>query len=98
MIGHSVVQQVGDRGHGCGEGEAREKTETILRIEDVTALNNSKIPSLSGLSLELRKGEIVGITGVDGNSQQDCGSYIRSKEGRKRTYNYGWALTRKSIS
>jgi simple sugar transport system ATP-binding protein len=76
MMGRSVVQQVGDNGHGCGEGEAREKTETILRIEDVTALNNSKIPSLSGLSLELRKGEIIGIAGVDGNGQSELAEVI----------------------
>lgn len=76
MMGRSVVQQVGENGLGCGEGEAREKTETILRIEDVTALNNSKIPSLSGLSLELRKGEIMGIAGVDGNGQSELAEVI----------------------
>jgi simple sugar transport system ATP-binding protein len=76
MIGRSVVQQVGNRGHSCGEGEAREKTETVLRIEDVTALNISKIPSLRGLSLELRKAEIMGIAGVDGNGQSELAEVI----------------------
>jgi general nucleoside transport system ATP-binding protein len=74
MMGRPVVQQVDDRGYGCGE--AGEKTETILRIEDVTALNNSKIPSLSGLSLELRKAEIMGIAGVDGNGQSELAEVI----------------------
>jgi general nucleoside transport system ATP-binding protein len=76
MMGHSVVQQTGDRGHGCVEEEAGEKKETILRVEDVTALNNSKIPSLRGLSLELRRGEIMGIAGVDGNGQTELAEVI----------------------
>jgi ABC-type uncharacterized transport system ATPase subunit len=74
MMGRSAVQQVADSGHGYGE--AGEKTETILRIEDVTALNNSKIPSLRGLSLELRKAEIMGIAGVDGNGQSELAEVI----------------------
>jgi simple sugar transport system ATP-binding protein len=73
MMGRSVVQQVSDRRHGC---EAGKKTETILRIEDVIALNNSKTPSLRGLSLELRKAEIMGIAGVDGNGQTELAEVI----------------------
>jgi ABC-type uncharacterized transport system ATPase subunit len=74
MMERSVVRPVGERRHGCGE--AGEKTETILRILDVTALNNSKVPSLKGLSLELRKAEIMGIAGVDGNGQSELGEVI----------------------
>lgn len=73
MMGRSVVQQVGDRRHRC---EAGEKTETILRIQDATALSNSKIPSLRGLSLELREAEIMGIAGVDGNGQSELAEVI----------------------
>jgi simple sugar transport system ATP-binding protein len=73
MMGRSVFQQVGDRRHGC---EAGKKTETILRIEDIIALNNSKTASLRGLSLELRKAEIMGIAGVDGNGQTELAEVI----------------------
>jgi len=75
MMGGSLVhQQVGGVSSG---GRAREEeTETILRIKDLTALNNSQIPFLKGLSLELRKGEILGIAGVDGNGQSELAGVI----------------------
>ncbi|WP_310944242.1 ABC transporter ATP-binding protein [Paenibacillus doosanensis] len=45
--------------------------EAILKLHRVTALDNRGIPALKQLSLELRRGEILGIAGVEGNGQRE---------------------------
>ncbi len=43
--------------------------EVILRMENLSVLNNRKLKGLKNFSLEVRSGEIVGIAGVEGNGQ-----------------------------
>ena len=43
----------------------------VLRIEDLTVIGAKGTPAVSGLSLEVRSGEVVGIAGVDGNGQSE---------------------------
>ena len=43
----------------------------ILRVDNIYALNKRKLPALSGLSLNVHAGEVVGIAGVDGNGQTE---------------------------
>jgi ABC-type uncharacterized transport system ATPase subunit len=81
MVGRSVVQQIsGQRGGGGTESEVvaaqAKKSQAVLDIKNVSALNNSKILFLKDLSLELRKGEILGIAGVDGNGQSELAEVI----------------------
>ncbi len=45
--------------------------EVILRMENVTVLNNRKVKGLKNFSLEVHSGEIVGIAGVEGNGQAE---------------------------
>lgn len=45
--------------------------ETVLKIDGVSAKNNRKIMALKNFSIEVRRGEIVGIAGVDGNGQSE---------------------------
>jgi ABC-type uncharacterized transport systems, ATPase components len=45
--------------------------ETILEIDDLTAYDDRGCPALKGLSLEVRRGEILGIAGVEGNGQRE---------------------------
>jgi simple sugar transport system ATP-binding protein len=45
--------------------------ETILELKDVTACDDRGVQVLKGLSLEVRKGEILGIAGVEGNGQRE---------------------------
>ncbi|HEY9385746.1 MAG TPA: ABC transporter ATP-binding protein [Nitrososphaeraceae archaeon] len=73
MVGRPVIHQ-SDKG---GELKStREKMQTILEIRQVYALNNSNVPALKDLSLDLRKGEILGIAGVDGNGQSELAEVI----------------------
>ncbi len=51
--------------------EDREPGQTAFRIQDLHVKDNRGIPAVNGLSLELRKGEILGIAGVDGNGQSE---------------------------
>lgn len=43
--------------------------EIVLEIENLNVLNNRDLPILNNLSLNVRRGEILGIAGVDGNGQ-----------------------------
>ncbi len=45
--------------------------EEVLKLENVSVKNNKKCLGLKNFSLEVRKGEIVGIAGVEGNGQTE---------------------------
>jgi simple sugar transport system ATP-binding protein len=58
---------------------SREKTEygeVVLEIRDVWAKGDRGVHSLSGLSLAVKAGEIVGIAGVSGNGQRELAEVI----------------------
>lgn len=45
--------------------------DAVLEIRGLVVKNERKIPALKGLNLQVRKGEIVGIAGIDGNGQKE---------------------------
>ncbi|MGB0028794.1 MAG: ABC transporter ATP-binding protein, partial [Nitrososphaeraceae archaeon] len=49
---------------------------TVLEIKNVSALSNSNMLFLKDIRLDLRKGEILGIAGVDGNGQNELAEVI----------------------
>src|SRR5574344_1598727 len=51
--------------------EEIELGEEVLKIEDLWVKDNRKIDRVKGLNLSIRKGEILGIAGVDGNGQSE---------------------------
>lgn len=61
MVGRDVVLRV-------EKGEAR-IGDVILKVSDLSVLDDRKLPRLKGVSLEVHSGEILGIAGVDGNGQ-----------------------------
>ncbi|PLX68767.1 MAG: heme ABC transporter ATP-binding protein [Denitrovibrio sp.] len=56
--------------------EKEPSEEIILDIQDVTALGDRGTEALDGLSLSLKKGEIMGIAGVSGNGQAELAEII----------------------
>lgn len=53
------------------EVEKKDKVpgETVLKIEDLVVKDSRGIDAVKGLSLEVKKGEILGVAGIDGNGQ-----------------------------
>ena len=45
--------------------------EEVLKIENLCVKNNKKVLGLKNFNLEVKKGEIVGIAGVEGNGQTE---------------------------
>jgi len=50
--------------------------DCILEVSGLSALNPRGLPALRELSLSVRKGEIVGIAGVEGNGQTELAEVI----------------------
>jgi ABC-type uncharacterized transport system ATPase subunit len=49
----------------------RNPGDTIVKIEQLVALDHRGVRAVDGLDLEVRAGEIVGLAGVDGNGQTE---------------------------
>lgn len=45
--------------------------EAVLEVNDLHSDNDRGLPALKGISFSVRRGEIVGIAGVDGNGQTE---------------------------
>jgi len=63
MVGREVLFTV-------DKGESK-VGDSVLKVDNITVLNNKKLPALKNFSMEVRGGEIVGICGVDGNGQTE---------------------------
>jgi simple sugar transport system ATP-binding protein len=50
--------------------------KTVLRLENVSVIGSRGTEAVSNFSLEVRRGEIVGIAGVDGNGQSELAAAI----------------------
>jgi general nucleoside transport system ATP-binding protein len=46
-------------------------SDIALEVRDLTCLSDRGRPALRGLSFDIRKGEVLGIAGVDGNGQSE---------------------------
>ncbi|MBR5969725.1 MAG: ABC transporter ATP-binding protein [Lachnospiraceae bacterium] len=63
MVGREVNFRV--------EKKAQTPTDTVLEVKDLHAKDYRGAEILKGLSLSVRRGEIVGLAGVDGNGQSE---------------------------
>lgn len=70
MVGHEVKLVV--------DKTSAKPGETVLEIKDLVVKNERKLDAVKGLNLKVRKGEIVGIAGIDGNGQKELVEAISS--------------------
>jgi general nucleoside transport system ATP-binding protein len=68
MVGREMLFRV--------EKKPSEPGEAVLEIENVVCRNDRGLPSLNGLSLTVRQGEIVGLAGVAGNGQTELAEVV----------------------
>ncbi len=76
MVGRSVVLDI--------HKTPAKPTTPVLTIKDLEVLDDRKILTVKGVSLEVRSGEILGVAGVEGNGQRElveaiCGMRNRVK-------------------
>lgn len=62
MVGHEVKLVV--------DKTPAKPGKAVLEIKDLVVKNERKLDAVKGLNLTVRKGEIVGIAGIDGNGQK----------------------------
>ncbi len=69
MVGRTVMMDA--------KREAQSPGEVVLEIEGLCAKNYRGVDALSGLNLQVRAGEIVGIAGVEGNGQTELAAALK---------------------
>lgn len=63
MVGHAVKLVV--------EKEEANPKDVIFEIQNLTVENDRNLDAVKNLNLKVRRGEIVGIAGIDGNGQKE---------------------------
>lgn len=63
MVGRTVILKV--------DKEPAKPGDIVLRVNDLHVLDDRRIETVRGVSFEVRKGEILGIAGVQGNGQTE---------------------------
>lgn len=63
MVGREVVFRIARASVAAGE--------TILEVEDLSALSDKGTMALNGVTFSIRAGEIFGVAGVSGNGQRE---------------------------
>lgn len=72
MVGRDVVLQV--------QKEKAEPKDTVLKVRDMNYVNEWGKKMLNNISFDVRKGEILGIAGVEGNGQKELIDMLFSME------------------
>ena len=63
MVGREVLLDI--------EMPAAETGDVVLKVQNLEVLSDKEIPALKKISFEIRRGEILGLAGVDGNGQTE---------------------------
>lgn len=75
MVGRDVVKSI--------DKKPAKPTDTVLKVENLSCINEDGRHALNNISLAVRKGEILGIAGVEGNGQTE---FVESITGMRKDY------------
>jgi len=67
---------VGRETFGVTRQDGHRQGPALLRIEDLSALDEKGLPALKKVTLEVRAGEILGVAGVSGNGQTELSQVL----------------------
>ncbi len=85
MVGHKIQQVVYEKG-------AKDESFDVVKLEHVSYNKESKHEGLNDISFTIKRGEIFGIAGVDGNGQSELAKLvtgnIRPDEGKLWLYSH----------
>ena len=82
MVGRQVTFQV--------DKPEQEPGEVVVDVQDLHGVDYRNVEILRGLNLQVRKGEIVGIAGIDGNGQTELVEIITGlRKGTKGSITVG---------
>ena len=73
---HEIAQLMVGRELSFARLPPFERGEAVMRVRDLSFTASDGVKTLSGVSLELHAGEILGIAGVDGNGQTEFARII----------------------
>jgi len=68
MVGRDLLERI--------EKKKIDPGHPVLEIENLSALNDKKLPAITDLSLVVRQNEVVGIAGVSGNGQKELAEVL----------------------
>ena len=68
MIGRDIAMEV--------SGVPIEPGATVLEVNNLTVLDDRKIPAVTDVSFEINRGEIFGLAGVQGNGQTELAAAL----------------------
>ena len=70
-------------------------SETVFEIKDLTVMGNKNLPALHDFSLTLKRGEITGLAGIDGNGQSEL---VEALTGLRKIKSGNVLINNKSIA
>ena len=76
MIGEEINEVERSVGAGLPKPDENDPADTVLQLENLTVLGSRDEIAVSEVSMETRRGEIVGVAGVDGNGQRELAEAI----------------------
>lgn len=71
-----IGEDIGEVERSSNGNRERESSDSVLHLSNLTVLGSRDEISVSDVSLETYRGEIVGIAGVDGNGQRELAEAI----------------------
>ena len=76
MIGEEINEVQPSVGGRLPNSDENDPADSVLQLENLTVLGSRNEIAVSDVSMETRRGEIVGVAGVDGNGQRELAEAI----------------------